>query len=139
MIEYLAPERADLLEYDLTGMIYDLVEPDKPVVAVLGDLPLMGSRMNQGQSWRRPRLLATRELRVDGASIAGKMTSLSRAALFAMVQASTRTLASGGGIADGLLTFALQLCHAACASSRAEVSRSGRRQMGTVAAWPHPR
>ncbi len=51
VMSYLAPERADFLEYDLTRMIYDLGNPDKPVVGVLGDLPLMGSQFNQGQPW----------------------------------------------------------------------------------------
>ena len=47
MLAYLAPERGDFLEYDLTRMIYDLSHPDKPVVAVLGDLPMLGSQFNQ--------------------------------------------------------------------------------------------
>lgn len=51
VLAYLAPERADFLEYDLTRMVYDLGNPDKPVVGVLGDLPLMGSQFNQGQPW----------------------------------------------------------------------------------------
>ncbi|MGI9436711.1 MAG: GldG family protein [Geminicoccaceae bacterium] len=51
VLAYLAPERADFLEYDLTRMIYDLGNPDKPVVGILGDLPLMGSQFNQGQPW----------------------------------------------------------------------------------------
>lgn len=51
VISYLAPERANFLEYDLTRMIYDLANPDKPVVAVLGDLPLVGSQINQYQPW----------------------------------------------------------------------------------------
>jgi ABC-type uncharacterized transport system involved in gliding motility auxiliary subunit len=51
VVEYLAPERADFLEYDLTRMVYDLAEPDKPVVAIMGDLPLMGSQTNQWQPW----------------------------------------------------------------------------------------
>ncbi|MEM9440152.1 MAG: Gldg family protein [Pseudomonadota bacterium] len=51
VLSYLAPERADFLEYDLTRMVYDLGNPDKPVVGVLGDLPLMGSQFNQGQPW----------------------------------------------------------------------------------------
>ena len=57
VIGYLAPERANFLEYDLTRMINDLAQPDKPVVAVLGDLPLMGGQINQlparGRCWRR--------------------------------------------------------------------------------------
>ncbi|MDX1540922.1 MAG: Gldg family protein, partial [Geminicoccaceae bacterium] len=51
VLPLLAPERADLLEYDLTRIIYDLANPEKPVVAVLGDLPLMGSQANQWQAW----------------------------------------------------------------------------------------
>jgi len=52
VIGYLAPERANFLEYDLTKMVYDLSNPDKPVVAVVGDLPLMGGQMNRYQPWR---------------------------------------------------------------------------------------
>ncbi len=51
-IRYLAPERANFLEYDLTRMIGDLANPDKTVVAVLGDLPLMGAQMNRFQPWK---------------------------------------------------------------------------------------
>ncbi len=51
-IRYLAPERANFLEYDLTRMISDLAHPTKPVVAVLGDLPLMGSQFNRYQPWK---------------------------------------------------------------------------------------
>jgi ABC-type uncharacterized transport system involved in gliding motility auxiliary subunit len=52
VIGYLAPERANFLEYDLTKMIYDLSNPDKPVVTVMGDLPIMGGQMNRFQPWR---------------------------------------------------------------------------------------
>ncbi|HEX6141401.1 MAG TPA: Gldg family protein [Geminicoccaceae bacterium] len=51
VIPYLAPERADFIEYDLTRLVYDLANPEKPVVAVLGDLPIMGSQSNQWQAW----------------------------------------------------------------------------------------
>jgi ABC-type uncharacterized transport system involved in gliding motility auxiliary subunit len=57
VLAYLAPERGDFLEYDLTRMIYDLSHPEKPVVAVLGDLPLLGNQQNpfnrfeQGKPW----------------------------------------------------------------------------------------
>ncbi len=47
VLAYLAPDRGDFLEYDLTRMIYDLSHPDKPVVAVIGDLPMMGGQRNQ--------------------------------------------------------------------------------------------
>ena len=33
VISYLAPERANFLEYDLTRLVHDLANPDKPVVA----------------------------------------------------------------------------------------------------------
>ena len=52
VIPYLAPERANFLEYDLTRMIGDLAQPEKPVVAVLGDLPLMGGQINRFQPWK---------------------------------------------------------------------------------------
>jgi ABC-type uncharacterized transport system involved in gliding motility auxiliary subunit len=51
VISYLAPERANFLEYDLTRLVHDLANPKKPVVGVLGDLPLMGSQFNQFQPW----------------------------------------------------------------------------------------
>ena len=51
VIALLSPDRADFLEYDLTRMVHDLGNPEKPVVAVLGDLPLMGSQFNQGRPW----------------------------------------------------------------------------------------
>jgi ABC-type uncharacterized transport system involved in gliding motility auxiliary subunit len=57
VVAYLAPERGDFLEYDLARMIYDLSHPEKPVVAVLGDLPLLGNQQNpfnqfeQGKPW----------------------------------------------------------------------------------------
>src|SRR5690606_25629081 len=47
VISYLAPERANFLEYDLTRLVHDLANPDKPVVGVIGDLPLMGSQFNR--------------------------------------------------------------------------------------------
>ena len=47
----LSPARANFLEYDLTRLIYDLAHPDKPVVAVIGDLPLQGSRFDRYRPW----------------------------------------------------------------------------------------
>ena len=43
-IEHLSPARARFLEYDLSRLIHDLATPRKPVVGVLGDLPLFGDR-----------------------------------------------------------------------------------------------
>ena len=50
-IPYLAPERAEFLEYDLTRLVYDLAHPEKPKVAVIGSLPLMGDAPLRYQSW----------------------------------------------------------------------------------------
>lgn len=74
VIAYLAPERADFLEYDLTRLVWDLANPEKPVVAVLGDLPMMGNQLNQFQPWAvldvmfqvfDVRLLGGRQDRID--------------------------------------------------------------------------
>ncbi len=48
---YLAPERIDFIEYDLTRLIHDLANPEKPVLQVVGDLPLYGLPINQYQRW----------------------------------------------------------------------------------------
>ena len=50
-IPYLAPERAEFLEYDLTRLIADLAEPEKDVVAVIGSLPLEGDAGSRFQPW----------------------------------------------------------------------------------------
>jgi ABC-type uncharacterized transport system involved in gliding motility auxiliary subunit len=50
-LPYLAPERAAFLEYDLTRIVHDLAHPDKPVLAVIGDLPLFGDRLSGFRPW----------------------------------------------------------------------------------------
>lgn len=50
-IPHLAPERAAFLEYDLTRMVHDLATPEKPRVALIGDLPLAGDRVAQARPW----------------------------------------------------------------------------------------
>jgi len=50
-IPFLAPDRVDFLEYDLTRLIHDLANPDKPVLKIVGDLPLFGTPQNQFQRW----------------------------------------------------------------------------------------
>jgi ABC-type uncharacterized transport system involved in gliding motility auxiliary subunit len=50
-IPYLAPERIDFLEYDLTRLIHDLANPDKPVLKIVGPLPLFGTPQNQFRRW----------------------------------------------------------------------------------------
>ncbi len=50
-VAYLAPERAMFLEYDLTRLVHDLANPEKPVVAVIGDLQLMGDPSTRYQPW----------------------------------------------------------------------------------------
>ncbi|MSO70887.1 MAG: ABC transporter [Alphaproteobacteria bacterium] len=50
-IPFLSPDRADFLEYDLTRMVYNLSHPEKPIVAVIGDLPLRGTQQNNFRPW----------------------------------------------------------------------------------------
>jgi ABC-type uncharacterized transport system involved in gliding motility auxiliary subunit len=48
---YLAPERSPFLEYDLTRLIANLAEPEKPVVALMSDLPLQGTQFDNFTPW----------------------------------------------------------------------------------------
>ena len=49
IIPYLAIEREPYLEYDLTSLLYQLSHPEKPKIAILGNLPLENNPTNQGQ------------------------------------------------------------------------------------------
>jgi ABC-type uncharacterized transport system involved in gliding motility auxiliary subunit len=44
-LPFLAPEREDLLEYDLSRAIYRVMNPGKPVVGVMSSLEVMGRQM----------------------------------------------------------------------------------------------
>ena len=48
----LVPEREMMLEYDLTRMVFNLANPEKPVAAVLSSLPLNGDPAMQYQPWK---------------------------------------------------------------------------------------
>ena len=48
----LSPEREPFLEYDLTRMVNDLANPDKPVVALVTGLPLNADPAMQYQPWQ---------------------------------------------------------------------------------------
>lgn len=50
-LPFLAPARANFLEYDLTRLVHDLANPEKKKVAVIGDLPLSGSQFNGFRPW----------------------------------------------------------------------------------------
>jgi len=50
-IPFLAPDRANFLEYDLTRLVYNLANPDKPIVALIGDLPIRGTAQNNFRPW----------------------------------------------------------------------------------------
>ncbi len=50
-IGYLAPDRSPFLEYDLTRMISNLADPEKPVVALVSDLPLQGTQFDNFTPW----------------------------------------------------------------------------------------
>jgi ABC-type uncharacterized transport system involved in gliding motility auxiliary subunit len=52
VIPVLSPERETFLEYDLTRMVYNLANPDKPVVAVLSSLPVNGDPALNYQPWQ---------------------------------------------------------------------------------------
>lgn len=51
VIPVLSPERESFLEYDLTRMVYNLANPEKPVVAVLSGLPINGDPSRQYRPW----------------------------------------------------------------------------------------
>ncbi len=69
-IAYLAPERADFLEYDLTRMVNDLANPGKPTVGLLGDLALRGTQFNNFTPFAIvDRLLSVAELKTLGAVV----------------------------------------------------------------------
>ncbi|MGF1477645.1 MAG: GldG family protein [Geminicoccaceae bacterium] len=70
VISYLASERSAFLDYDLTRLVYDLANPDKPVVQILGSAPLQGGRQNQFQRWAvMDSLEAEFDVRVSGGVI----------------------------------------------------------------------
>lgn len=52
VIPVLSPEREQFLEYDLTRLVYNLANPEKPVVAMISGLPLQGDPANQYQPWQ---------------------------------------------------------------------------------------
>jgi ABC-type uncharacterized transport system involved in gliding motility auxiliary subunit len=54
----LSPEREPFLEYDLTRLIYNLANPEKPVVAMISGLPLNGDPAMQYQPWQVYRQLS---------------------------------------------------------------------------------
>ncbi|MBM3559798.1 MAG: ABC transporter [Alphaproteobacteria bacterium] len=50
-IPYLAPERANFLEYDLIRMVNNLANPEKAPVALYSDLPLSGTQQDNFRPW----------------------------------------------------------------------------------------
>jgi ABC-type uncharacterized transport system involved in gliding motility auxiliary subunit len=50
-IPYLAAERGNFLEYDLTRLISNLSNPDKAVVALISDMPLQGTQFDNYTPW----------------------------------------------------------------------------------------
>ena len=45
-IPFLSPDRENLLEYDITRAITEVLEPEKPVVGIMSGLPVFGSQPN---------------------------------------------------------------------------------------------
>ena len=50
LLPFLSPSKASSLEYDITKMIYRLANPKRPVVGLLGTLPLFGAEPG-GKPW----------------------------------------------------------------------------------------
>ncbi len=51
VIPFFQPERANFLEYDLTRLVHNLANPEKPKLAVMGALPLQGGPMTRYRPW----------------------------------------------------------------------------------------
>ena len=51
VIPFFAPDRERFLEYDLTKLIGNLANPEKPSVALVGSLPLAGDPALQNRPW----------------------------------------------------------------------------------------
>lgn len=52
VLPVLSPDRERFLEYDLTRMVYNLANPEKPVVAMISGLPLNGDPALQHRPWQ---------------------------------------------------------------------------------------
>ena len=71
VIAALDPRQEQLLEYNITRLIYRVANPDKPVVGVLSSLPVMGSQQppfampGQPRPPQQPPWIALQELRSD--------------------------------------------------------------------------
>jgi len=108
-IAFFAPDRASFLEYDLTRLIHDLAHPVKPVVGVIGSLPMLGDPMRGRPAWRvvelmkesyEVRPLPAEPRRIDAAEVdvllLAQPAGLSEAARYAIdqyVQRGGRVLA----------------------------------------------
>lgn len=51
-VPFLAPDRERFLEYDLTRLIYDLANPEKPVVALLDGMGMTGGPQSNYRPWQ---------------------------------------------------------------------------------------
>lgn len=88
-LSFLTPNREQLLEYDLTRAISQVVKTEKPVVGVMSSLPVMGMPMNpmmmrMGQQGQQPWVLISelqrdfevREIPMSGEAIPGDIDVL---------------------------------------------------------------
>ncbi|MBT5519918.1 MAG: ABC transporter [Rhodospirillales bacterium] len=46
VIAFLSQDREEFLEYDLTRLVHNLADPDKPVLGILSTVPLLGTQQN---------------------------------------------------------------------------------------------
>lgn len=51
VIPVFSPDREQFLEYDLTRLVYNLAQPEKPVIALLSGLPMNGDPRRQFTPW----------------------------------------------------------------------------------------
>jgi ABC-type uncharacterized transport system involved in gliding motility auxiliary subunit len=51
VLPILSPERERFLEYDLTRLVYNLANPEKPALGLISGLPLNGDPLRQYQPW----------------------------------------------------------------------------------------
>jgi len=71
VIPALDPRQEQLLEYNITRLIYRVANPEKPVIGVLSSLPVMGSQQppfampGQPRPPQQPAWIALQELRAD--------------------------------------------------------------------------
>ena len=114
VLPVLSPERERFLEYDLTRMVYNLANPEKPVVAVLSSLPLNGDPTIQYQPWQLLSSWGSSSTSATSAASSPSSTTTRKLLLVQPQNLSDKTLYAidqfvlGGGKVAGLRRSALR-------------------------------